>query len=158
MKYLIKNIAYPIEKQPSLKQMLCEKIGINGKRVKSVELVKKSIDARHKNHLKFNFTLVAELSGKMPDNPDITPFAPVVPDYPPKVSLNCDNPIIIGAGPAGLFAAYQLCLNGFKPVIFEKGDDIKNRNIKVESFWNDAKSFDEDTNVQFGEGGAGAFK
>ena len=64
--------------------------------------------------------------------------------------------VVIGAGPAGLFCAYMLASNGFKPIIFERGADVDKRKEIVEHFWKTGE-LDTSTNVQFGEGGAGTF-
>lgn len=66
------------------------------------------------------------------------------------------NPIICGSGPAGLFCAYLLCEYGYKPIIIERGDDVDKRTKKVDLFWETGK-LDINSNVQFGEGGAGTF-
>jgi len=66
------------------------------------------------------------------------------------------RPYIIGFGPAGMFCALMLARNGIKPIIIERGEDIENRTKKVQNFWNGG-TFDPNSNVQFGEGGAGAF-
>ncbi|WP_029232041.1 NAD(P)/FAD-dependent oxidoreductase [Butyrivibrio sp. VCB2006] len=64
--------------------------------------------------------------------------------------------VIVGAGPAGLFCGYMLALNGFKPVILERGADVDKRTEIVEHFWKTGE-LNTSTNVQFGEGGAGTF-
>ena len=66
------------------------------------------------------------------------------------------RPVIIGSGPAGLFAAYVLALSGYKPLILERGADALTRTSRVEHFWTTGE-LDTNTNVQFGEGGAGTF-
>ena len=66
------------------------------------------------------------------------------------------RPVIIGSGPAGLFAAYVLALSGYKPLILERGADALTRTSRVEHFWTTGE-LDTQTNVQFGEGGAGTF-
>ena len=67
-----------------------------------------------------------------------------------------NRPIIVGSGPAGLFCAYNLCLQGFRPLIIERGKKIEDRVKDVEEFWNNNK-LDINSNVSFGEGGAGTF-
>ncbi|MCR5656182.1 MAG: 5-formyltetrahydrofolate cyclo-ligase [Butyrivibrio sp.] len=66
------------------------------------------------------------------------------------------KPIIVGAGPGGLFCAYELALAGFSPIVIERGMDVDNRLKAVEDFWS-GKELNPKGNVQFGEGGAGTF-
>ncbi|MCR5716902.1 MAG: NAD(P)-binding protein, partial [Lachnospiraceae bacterium] len=78
--------------------------------------------------------------------------------FPVKADLTArgDHIVIIGAGPAGLFCAYELALAGFCPVLLERGGDVAERTRAVEAFWEGGELL-YDCNVQFGEGGAGAF-
>ena len=73
-----------------------------------------------------------------------------------KLSDDDKKIAVIGAGPAGLFCAYMLAENGFKPVVFERGADVDKRTEVVEHFWKTGE-LNTSTNVQFGEGGAGTF-
>ncbi|WP_081829941.1 5-formyltetrahydrofolate cyclo-ligase [Butyrivibrio sp. NC2002] len=66
------------------------------------------------------------------------------------------RPIIVGAGPAGLFCAYELAMHGYKPIVLERGMDVDKRQEAVEKFWNGGE-LNPKGNVQFGEGGAGTF-
>ena len=67
-----------------------------------------------------------------------------------------NRPIIIGFGPAGIFAALELARNGYRPIVFEQGNDVDTRSSEVELFWSGG-GLNPMSNVQFGEGGAGAF-
>ena len=67
-----------------------------------------------------------------------------------------NRPVIVGSGPAGLFCAYNLCLQGFKPLIIERGKKIEERIIDVNNFW-ETNKLNINSNVSFGEGGAGTF-
>lgn len=73
-----------------------------------------------------------------------------------KADLENKRPVIVGAGPAGLFCGYMLAKHGYEPIIIERGRDVDNRHKDVEVFWQTGK-LDPSSNVQFGEGGAGAF-
>ncbi len=127
------------------------------------EIIKKSVDARKKDCLMYIYSvnvwlkninennLVKKLNDKniMLTNEDKFIF--------PQVSLNTDKRIaIIGSGPAGLFCGLFLARAGFKPVIFERGADVHERTSIVNAFW-ETGVLDTQTNVQFGEGGAGTF-
>ena len=75
---------------------------------------------------------------------------------PPPVTAPAVRPIVVGAGPAGLFAALVLARCGARPILLERGRPVEHRQVDVERFWSGGP-LDPDSNVQFGEGGAGAF-
>jgi uncharacterized FAD-dependent dehydrogenase len=75
---------------------------------------------------------------------------------PPPRSTDTARPIVVGAGPAGLFAALRLCAYGLAPVIFERGGEVDERVRDVSRYWRSGE-LDRESNVQFGEGGAGTF-
>lgn len=122
---------------------------------------KKSLDARRKNDIHFLYSVAAEVEGKLRDtaNAQIRLFddAPVLnleelraKAYPLK------KVVIVGSGPCGLFAAYVLAYCGVSVTVLERGSDVDRRTATVEKFWN-CGILDPDTNIQFGEGGAGTF-
>ena len=118
---------------------------------------KRSIDARDKDKVYFvyeiDFNLKDESVVRLTN--DISKVEKEEYDFKPTKILN-NNPVIIGSGPCGLFCAYQLAEAGYKPIIFERGSDIDNRVKDVELFWQNNK-LNPNSNVQFGEGGAGTF-
>lgn len=116
-----------------------------GKKVKNWRILKESLDARNKKdiHLvysvEFNYDSKNEI-GKM----EI-----------PEVSSEY-RPVIVGFGPCGIFAALVLARAGLRPIVLERGMDVDHRTEQVDRFWKEGK-LDTESNVQFGEGGAGAF-
>ncbi|HBF86041.1 MAG TPA: hypothetical protein DDW54_00015, partial [Clostridiales bacterium] len=121
-----------------------KKSGLKKDRVKYFRLLKKSIDARDKNNVKYVYS--AEISDREEKEEKITlPFA----ETGKKV-------VIVGFGPCGMFCALYLARAGYKPVVLERGKCISERQRSVSSFI-DTGVLDTESNVQFGEGGAGAF-
>ena len=151
---LIKNIVIPISEEIDLRKAVSEKLKFVG--ALEYKILRRSLDARKKNNLKYNYTLLADLPGKYLSHPDVLEHRKPEAFIQPTSKLNNKHPFIIGAGPAGLFAALSLVEKGYKPYIFERGEKVAERTNKVEHFWKSG-ILDENSNVQFGEGGAGTF-
>lgn len=121
-------------------------------------ILKKSLDARKKTDIHYVMTVAAEIKNenavlkKCKSAEKYTPFSPLTI---PKVSL-AFRPVIAGFGPAGIFAALTLAKAGARPIVLERGQDVDSRKKKTDLFWRKG-ILDEECNVQFGEGGAGAF-
>ncbi len=154
--YLIRNILVPISKEIDLKKALSNKLKISAKYFNNIKTIRRSIDARKKNFLKYNFTLTANIDFKIKLDNEIQKYSIPQPYIKGSIKLSNLHPFIIGAGPAGLFAALSLVERGFQPHIFDRGETIDLRAKKVERFWQEGE-LDENSNVQFGEGGAGTF-
>lgn len=144
-----------------IKALISEKLSITPEKILKIEILRKSIDARHKDRLCWFLSLAIELSNgcKNLDN-YISYNSPISLikhlDLPKIGTSNKARIAIIGSGPAGLFAALTLIESGFKPIIFERGSDVDNR-INAVDLFNKTGELDVDTNVQFGAGGAGTF-
>lgn len=116
---------------------------------------KKSIDARKKDDVHYIYSI--DLSVK--DENKYKKFDKVKEFHMPEIKIkNTDKkrPVIIGAGPSGLFAALILVQNGISPIIIEQGDCVESRKATVDKFLKTGK-LNPLSNVQFGEGGAGTF-
>ncbi|MDR1800989.1 MAG: FAD-dependent oxidoreductase [Lachnospiraceae bacterium] len=133
--------------QEALRKAIIKGASDNNKEAfKSYKIIKKSIDARKKPKL-FNVYQV-EIN---PNNEKS------VYNLPERTSGSSkQRPIIVGFGPAGIFCAYALALRGLNPIVLERGAKVEDRQVQVENFWQSGV-LNAETNVQFGEGGAGAF-
>lgn len=130
--------------------------------IKSFQILKESIDARKKPDIMMSLSVAVSLSNeekflKKNKNPDVILYQPVTYHFPEAGSKELEQrPVIIGSGPAGLFCAYYLSLYGYQPILLERGKCVEDRTKDVQDFWKTGKLKTE-SNVQFGEGGAGTF-
>ena len=146
----------------NLVKKIASKLNIKENEIKSYKIIKESIDARDKNNLFYIYEVDVEVLNedtilKNNKSDDILKSEPI--NY--KIEVTGTNkldkrPIIVGSGPAGLFSAYYLAKLGYKPIIIERGEEVEKRIKSVEEFWNNNK-LNVNSNVQFGEGGAGTF-
>lgn len=148
----IKNIAVNLSDDRSLIEIAAKHLNISVKKIKAVRILRQAIDARrrHGSEIKFIYNLEVELIGEEMKKEKQVSFLST-----PHSSLN-KKPVVIGFGPAGMFAALTLAKAGLKPLIFERGADVDNRQKAVDKFFSSG-DLDTKSNVQFGEGGAGTF-
>lgn len=141
---------------------LLKKIKLKKEDILNYKITKQSLDARDKECIYYVYEMVVEINNeegylKKNKNKDIEFYQEEVYEYKKEGNQKLNNNIVIvGSGPAGLFAAYILAENGYKPIIIERGKRIEERIKDVENFWNTNK-LNLNSNVQFGEGGAGTF-
>ena len=138
---------------------------IRPKEIASLRVVRQSIDARKKPEIRLIYTVDVKLVGAREEkvllscrkNPDVGPAPEVRYRFPePGKEILAERPLIIGTGPAGLFCGYLLAKAGYRPLLLERGEDVESRTRRVEEFWKTGV-LSADSNVQFGEGGAGTF-
>ena len=131
-----------------LKQHVSKLIRVDVKEIQHISILKRSIDARQKS-VKFNLKVTIYLIGEPIQEAKIE-----LPAY--KNVENAQEVIVVGAGPAGLFAALQLIELGLKPIVIERGKDVRGRRRDLKAINRD-QIVDEDSNYCFGEGGAGTY-
>ncbi|MDD5326518.1 MAG: hypothetical protein PHY02_01735 [Phycisphaerae bacterium] len=159
----IREITLPFDhKEEVLAKSVLERLGIPENQLIGFTIAHKSIDARHKNHIVAVYTIDAELKNESELLPkfsqDIRISAVPCTNYQmPKIgNIQGPRPVIVGTGPCGLFAALILAQLGFKPILIERGRQVTSRVKDVRDFWDKGLLVPE-SNVQFGEGGAGTF-
>ena len=153
----VRNIKVSIDSNKDLKVILEKKLNT---KINNYKIVKRSLDAR--KEIMYVYTFDIDINNEEDylsknNNPDI--FKTPQEDYIFEVTGTnpvTSRPIIVGTGPAGLFLGYMLSINGYKPILIERGEKIEDRVKTVEKFWK-TNELNTESNVQFGEGGAGTF-
>ena len=153
----INEISLPINyDEEMLKKAAAKKIGCPNENILSVEILKKSLDARKKSDIHYVLTIAAEVGSE--NRLMKKGFEEYTPPKPLAVPVRAmeKRPVVVGFGPAGIFAALTLARGGCRPIVLERGLDADSRKKKTDTF-RQSGLLDEECNVQFGEGGAGAF-
>lgn len=149
-----------------LKKRIERTLGVSGEEIDSYEIRKRSIDARKKPEIFYVYTIDAKLKsgkrektilsrGKKRELSEVRDKMYCFPSCEENLRMQ-HRPVIVGSGPAGLFCAYLLAKHGYRPLLIERGAPVEERKEAVEAFW-ETGVLDTETNVQFGEGGAGTF-
>ncbi len=164
MSLKVTNIRLPVEiPEQELANHIAQNLGINPEEIQSYRILRKSLDARSRQDLRFVYS--AEVN--VPDEPGILrnhreELSVQAYSEEPFIDPECgtnpleERPVIVGSGPAGLLAAYFLTLRGYRPLIIERGFPVKERVPEIRRF-DQGETFQTENNYLFGEGGAGCF-
>ncbi len=160
----VAEIRLPLTHPPAaLKTAVSARLGISETAIQQINIFKRSQDARKKNALMFIYAVgvavdnEASLLKKFADDPKIKATPDMAYRFvacaPEKLE---SRPVIVGFGPAGIFAALILAQMGFRPLVLERGKAVRERTKDTWKLWRE-NQLDPESNVQFGEGGAGTF-
>ena len=159
----IRDIALPPEHNVNQLQFeAAQLLKVPNSKVRGLKLVKRSVDARKKPDIKIIYTVDVAVDGNeekiiRKSGCKRASIAPISYYKAPKCKVVPEKrPVVVGFGPAGMFAAFVLAKAGLKPIVLERGEDAQSRHEKVQKFW-ESGQLDPRSNVQFGEGGAGTF-
>ena len=162
-RYLLGGVKAPVSAN---EREICNEAAVQMKRAGlhtgslHFRLYKRSIDARKRDELHFVCTVLIESEAPLPQGLQkrigLRQLVEESPDPVRGTELLQAPPLVVGMGPAGLFAAYLLAKNGYFPILIDRGDAVENRVFSVETFLLDGK-LDPESNIQFGAGGAGTF-
>ncbi|KFA97537.1 MULTISPECIES: NAD(P)/FAD-dependent oxidoreductase [Vibrio] len=158
------EIKLPLDhEEGAISAAILKKLGISAEQMMSFNVFKRGYDARKKTKILLIYTLDVEVQNeallleKFTDDPHVK----VTPDMEYKFVAkapvdNTERPVVIGFGPCGLFAGLVLAQMGFNPIIVERGKEVRERTKDTFGFWR-KRTLNPESNVQFGEGGAGTF-
>lgn len=159
----LQQLKMPVEhSEDELLIKIAKTLHLQKREILSWKIIRQSVDARRKPDLKYIYTVDvktpkdAAILKKVHDK-NIMSSKKLIYQFPEAgEELLQSRPVIVGSGPAGLICAYMLAKYGYRPLVIERGDEAGKRMEKVSRFWQDG-SLDPESNVQFGEGGAGTF-
>ena len=159
----INNLSLSLDDDISLlKKKVSKKLRISEKEIEDLRIVRESIDARKKDNIKLTYAVEInhkdeeKLVNRLHDNDVRVDVSKYEPDVEPGSEKLNNRPVVVGLGPAGLFSALMLAQKGYKPLVIERGEDVDKRTETVDKFWKTGE-LNLESNVQFGEGGAGSF-
>ena len=159
----IRDIALPPEHNAhQLRFEAAQLLRVNNSKIRNLRIVRRSVDARKKPDVKIVYTVEVAVDGnesKILRQSGCKKASIAKGEYykaPKRREFSGKRPVVVGFGPAGMFAALILAMAGQKPLVLERGEDAVSRHEKVEKFFATGE-LDPKSNVQFGEGGAGTF-
>ena len=158
MKIKVSNINVLVGNSENLQNIVCKRLGINQGDIADFKILHAAIDARKKSSVFYNYQILIDLKKEnraILKKDNVTLYEPPEPVEYRKWNFET-RPVIVGFGPAGMFAALYLARCNARPIVIERGSAIEERKKDVQNFLIH-KELNENSNIQFGEGGAGAF-
>ncbi len=156
MKLLLITVRIPVEKDGRTEYLKAasEKLGVAESAIQIVKILNKRLDAVDQEQFYYDLSLAVQTSGF--DNKENYPLYIETIATERELTARTERPVVVGFGPAGMFAALELLAYGLKPIIFERGKRLEERSLDVQRFRNE-RVLDPESNIQFGEGGAGSY-
>lgn len=158
----INNLSLSIEEDMQiLKSKAAKKLNIGENSIKRFRISRESIDARKKSQIRFNYSVLVDCDNESKltvaaKDKDLSVEENKIEKLEIGIKKLTNRPVVIGMGPAGMFAGLLLARHGYNPLIIERGEAVDKRTHSVERFWQTGE-LNLESNVQFGEGGAGTF-
>lgn len=160
----ITEVRLPIgHAEGGIREAILERLSIDRRDLTGYAIFRRGIDARNRGRITFIYTLdvetprEAEILARLAGDPRVGPAPDMRYRFTARAPADMkERPVVIGTGPCGLFAGLVLAQSGFRPILLERGRNVRERTADTFRFWR-KRAFDPESNVQFGEGGAGTF-
>lgn len=154
---IINSLRIPVENDEKnhYVKAASQELNIDNKYVKLVKILNKSLDTKNSKQFYYEISIVVDVPDDFDNKENFTPYTNIIKEKKQIKNMK-ERPIIVGFGPAGMFAALELIDCKIKPIIFERGRKIDERSSDIRKFIKEGE-IDPESNIQFGEGGAGSY-